>query len=189
MSTSTQLADAGASMKKSVEHLLHEFAGIRTGKASPQLIENVDVKVSIYGGTSMKLKQLAAISTPEPRLLMVSPFDPSTLQDIERGIREANIGINPATEGKTIRLPVPELTEERRRDLVKVVKAKAEEARVAVRSVRRDAIDAARKMEKNKEITEDERHDFEGEVQKLTDKHVTEIDDLARNKEKEVMTV
>jgi ribosome recycling factor len=176
-------------MHKSVEYLIHEYAGIRTGKASPQLVENIDVKVSIYGGTHMKLKQLAAISTPEARLLMVQPFDPATLQDLERAIREANIGINPATEGKSIRLPVPELTEERRRDMVKVVKHEAEEARIRIRSARRDGMEGAKKLEKDKLVNEDTRRDLEEKIQKLTDKYVHDVDDHAKRKEQEVMTV
>lgn len=176
-------------MKKAVEYLTHEFAGLRTGKASPQLVENIDIKVSIYGGTHMKLKQLATISTPEARLIMVQPFDTATLQDLERGIREANIGINPSTEGKSIRLPVPELTGERRTAMVKILKGNAEEARVRVRSARRDGMESAKKMEKDKIITEDTRHDVEDKIQKMTDKHVHEIDDLAKRKEVEVMTV
>lgn len=176
-------------MTKAVEHLTHEFASLRTGKASPQLVENIDIKVSIYGGTHMKLKQLATISTPEARLIMVQPFDASTLQDVERGIREANIGINPSTEGKSIRLPVPELTEERRRAMVKILKANAEEARVRVRGARRDGMEHIKKLEKDKVITEDDRHAHEESIQKMTDKHVHEIDDLAKRKEVEVMTV
>lgn len=176
-------------MKKAVEYLTHEFASLRTGKASPQLVENMDIKVSIYGGTHMKLKQLATISTPEARLIMVQPFDASTLQDIERGIREANIGINPSTEGKSIRLPVPELTEERRRSMVKILKANAEEARVRVRGARRDGMENIKKLEKDKLITEDDRRTHEEAIQKMTDKHVHEIDDLAKRKEVEVMTV
>jgi len=189
MTPSTLLPSTEDKMQKCLDYLHQEFGGIRTGKASPQLVENVDVKVSIYGGTVMKLKSMANISTPEPRLLVVSPFDPATLQDIERGIREANIGINPSTEGKTIRLPVPELTEERRRDMVKVVRNKAEEARVAVRGVRRESMETAKKLEKDKVMTEDERHDIEADIQKLTDRFVHEIDDHAKAKEKEVMTV
>lgn len=189
MDDKTLIKNTQESMHKAVEYLIHEFAAVRTGKASPQLVENIDIKVSIYGGTSMKLKQMATITTPEPRLLMVQPFDVSTIQDIERGIREANIGINPATEGKSIRLPVPELTEERRRDLVKIVKHQAEEARVRVRQARREAMEKGKKLEKDKTLTEDQRHDLETEVQKLTDKAVQEIDDHARRKEEEVMKV
>jgi ribosome recycling factor len=176
-------------MKKAVEYLTHEFASLRTGKASPQLVENIDIKVSIYGGTHMKLKQLATISTPEARLIMVQPFDASTLQDVERGIREANIGINPSTEGKSIRLPVPELTEERRRSMVKILKGNAEEARVRIRGARRDGMEQIKKLEKDKLITEDDRRENEEAIQKLTDKHVHEIDELAKRKEVEVMTV
>jgi ribosome recycling factor len=120
---------------------------------------------------------------------MVQPFDASTLQDVERGIREANIGINPSTEGKSIRLPVPELTEERRRAMVKILKGNAEEARVRIRGARRDGMEQIKKLEKDKVITEDDRRENEEAIQKLTDKHVHEIDELAKRKEVEVMTV
>ena len=176
-------------MKKSVEYLIHEFASLRTGKASPQLVEGIDIKVSIYGGTHMKLKQLANISTPEARLIMVQPFDSATLQDIERGIREANIGINPSTEGKSIRLPVPELTGERRRDMVKILKNQAEEARVRVRAARRDGMEMVKKSEKDKILTEDDRRTLEEKIQKLTDFYVKDIDEHAKRKEVEVTTV
>ena len=173
-------------MEKGVEYMLHEFAAVRTGKASPALVENVDV--SAYG-TSMKLKQLALISTPEPRLLLIQPFDGSITKDIEKALKESKIGITPAVEGKLIRLPIPELSEERRKELVKTVRHMAEEARVRIRSCRRSGIDEIKRIEKAGEITEDERHDLEEEIQKLTDKYVKEIDAHVENKEMDIMKV
>src|SRR5580700_8801110 len=180
------LFEAEAGMEKGVEYMLHEFAAVRTGKASPALVEGVDV--SVYG-TSMKLKQLALISTPEPRLLLIQPFDASITKDIEKALKESKIGITPAVDGKLIRLPIPELSGERRKELVKTVRHMAEEARVRVRSSRRGGIDEIKKLEKSGEITEDERHDLEAEVQKLTDKYVQEIDSHAETKEVDIMKV
>ncbi|QQL45308.1 ribosome recycling factor [Sulfuriroseicoccus oceanibius] len=179
---------ADEAMSKSVEFMTQEFAGIRTGKASPGLVEGLNVEVQSYGST-MKLNGLATITTPDNRTINVSPFDPSTAADIERAIRESNLGINPSRDGKIIRLPIPELTGERRKELVKVIKGKAEEARVRVRSARRDAIDSAKKLEKDKAISEDERHDMEAEIQKITDKYVGEIDTIVGHKEEEILTV
>jgi ribosome recycling factor len=159
---------------------------VRTGKASPSLVENIDVEA--YGAT-MKLKQLALITTPEPRLLVIQPFDGSTVKDIEKAIKESKIGINPAVDGKIIRLPIPELSEERRKDLVKTIKHMAEEARVRIRSCRRDGIDEAKKIEKADEITEDERRDIESEIQKLTDKFVKSIDEAVSAKEADIMKI
>ena len=175
-------------MRKAVEYTLHEFSSVRTGKASPALVENIDVQVQSYGST-MKLKQLAVISSPEPRLLMISPFDPSTVQDIERGIKESKLGINPAVDGKMIRLPIPELSEERRKDLVKMVRQMAEEGRVRVRASRKQGMDGVKLLKSDSSITEDQQRDLEAEVQELTDKFVKEIDEHVGNKEKEIMTV
>src|ERR1700726_2040282 len=180
------LFEAEAGMEKGVEYMLHEFAAVRTGKASPALVEGVDV--SVYG-TSMKLKQLALISTPEPRLLLIQPFDASITKDIEKALKESKIGITPAVDGKLIRLPIPELSGERRKELVKTVRHMAEEARVRIRSSRRSGIDEIKKLEKSGEITEDERHDFEAEIQKLTDKYVRDVDSHAETKEVDIMKV
>src|SRR5580700_5209304 len=155
------LFEAEAGMEKGVEYMLHEFAAVRTGKASPALVEGVDV--SAYG-TTMKLKQLALISTPEPRLLLIQPFDGSITKDIEKALKESKIGITPAVDGKLIRLPIPELSGERRKELVKTVRHMAEEARVRVRASRRTGIDEIKKIERSGEITEDERHNFEKEI-------------------------
>jgi len=146
------LLDTEAAMEKGFEYMQHEFSAVRTGKASPALVENIDVEAY---GSSMKLKQLALITTPEPRLLVIQPFDASTTKDIEKAIKESKIGINPAVDGKIIRLPIPALSEERRKDLVKGIKQMAEEARVRVRSARREGIDAIKKGHKDGSVTED----------------------------------
>src|ERR671922_45274 len=161
------LLETEMSMEKSVDYLVHEFAGVRTGKASPSLVENIDVQAY---GSSMKLKQLALITTPESRLLVVQPFDAGTVQDIERALKESKIGITPAVEGKVIRLPIPELSEERRRELVRSLGKMAEEARVRVRGNRRSALDEAKKLKAAGQLTEDKLRDLEEEVQKLTDR-------------------
>ena len=173
-------------MEKAVDYMNHEFAAVRTGKASPAIVENIDVEA--YGAT-MKLKQLALITTPEPRLLVIQPFDASTVKDIERAIKESNVGINPAVDGKIIRLPIPALSEERRKDLAKSIKHMAEESRVRVRSARRDGIDALKKAQKEGEVSEDELETYEKEVQKVTDAYVKKIDEAVTAKEAEIMKV
>ena len=173
-------------MEKSVDYMVHEFAAVRTGKASPGLVENVDVQT--YGST-MKLKQVALITTPEPRLLVVQPFDAGTTADIERALKESKIGITPAVDGKIIRLPIPELSEERRKELVRSLGKMAEEARVRVRSNRRTALDEAKKLKASGTLTEDQLRDAEDEVQKLTDRFVHSIDEHLKHKEAEVMKV
>jgi ribosome recycling factor len=186
MSKDDILLEAEMSMEKSVDYLAHEFAGVRTGKASPALVENLDVHA--YGST-MKLKQLALITTPEARLLVVQPFDAGTVQDIERALKESKIGITPAVEGKIIRLPIPELSEERRKELVRSLGKMAEEARVRIRGNRRAALDEAKKLKAGGELSEDGLHDLEQEVQKLTDRFVKSIDDHLKHKEAEIMKV
>jgi len=180
------LLEAEMSMEKSVDYLTHEFSSVRTGKASPALVENLDVQA--YGST-MKLKQLALITTPESRLLVVQPFDAATVQDIERALKESNIGITPAVDGKIIRLPIPELSEERRKELAKSLGKMAEEARVRVRGNRRAALDEAKKLKTAGGVSEDELHDAENEIQKLTDRFVKSIDDHLKHKEAEIMKV
>src|SRR5678816_2213749 len=155
MSADEILLEAEMAMEKSVDYMIHEFSSVRTGKASPALIENVDVEAY---GSAMKLKQLALITTPEPRLLVVQPFDASTVRDVEKALKESKIGITPLVDGKIIRLPIPELSEERRKDLVKSLKQMAEEARIRVRANRRTAMDEAKKMEKAGQVTEDQLH-------------------------------
>lgn len=186
MTTEEILFDAEVSMEKSVDYMVHEFSSVRTGKASPALVENVDVEAY---GSAMKLKQLALITSPEPRLLVVQPFDAATVKDIEKALKESKIGIMPLVDGKIIRLPIPELSEERRKDLVKSLRQMAEEARVRVRANRRTAVDEARKMQKSGGLTEDGLRDLEADVQKLTDKSVKEIDEHLERKEAEVMKI
>lgn len=182
------LLEVEEAMHKCVEYLNHEFTGVRTGKASPALIDNLDVHVHAYGSVS-KLKSLAVISTPEPRMLMVQPFDPSTTRDIERAIRECKLGLNPAAADRSIRVPIPELSEERRREMVKLIKQLAEEGKVRLRAVRKDGMDTANKMKNGNFITEDGQKDFEEEVQKLTKQYTKKVDDLAVAKEADLMKV
>src|SRR6267143_1426683 len=186
MSRDDILLEAEVSMEKSVDYLVHEFSGVRTGKASPALVENIDVQA--YGST-MKLKQLALITTPESRLLVLQPFDAGTVQDIERALKESKIGITPAVDGKIIRLPIPELSEERLKELAKSLGKMAEEARVRIRSNRHAALDEAKKLKAAGELTEDGFRDVQNEVQKLTDRFVKSIDDHLKHKEAEVMKV
>jgi len=166
------LFDTEAAMEKAVDYMQHEFHGVRTGKASPALVENIDVQA--YGST-MKLKQLALITTPESRLLVLQPFDAGTVRDIEKALNESRIGITPSVDGKIIRLPIPELSEERRKDLVRSLGKMAEEARVRVRANRRTALDEAKKLKASGTLTEDGMRDTEDEVQKLTDRFVKSI--------------
>lgn len=175
-------------MQKSVEYAVHEFAGVRTGKASPGLVENIDVHVPSYG-SSMKVKGLAIITVPEPRMIMVQPFDPSTTRDIEKAIIDSKTGLNPANEGKHLRIPVPELSEERRKDMVKLVKGQAEEARIRIRGIRKDAMDMSKKLKSDNSLTEDSQRDFEANIQDLTNKYTKEIDTHLAAKETELMTV
>jgi ribosome recycling factor len=186
MSSDDILLEAEMAMEKSVDFMVHEFAAVRTGKASPALVENVDVQAY---GSAMKLKQLALITTPEPRLLVVQPFDAGTVRDIEKALNESRIGITPSVDGKIIRLPIPELSEERRKDLVRSLGKMAEEARVRVRANRRTALDEAKKLKAAGGLTEDGMRDTESEVQKLTDRFVKSIDDHLARKEAEIMKV
>ena len=180
------MLEAEAAMEKGFDYLQHEFASVRTGKASPALVENIDVEAY---GAQMKLKQLALITTPEPRLLVIQPFDGSTTKDIEKAIKESKIGINPIVDGKIIRLPIPALSEERRKDLVKGIKQMAEEARVRVRSTRREGIDGLKKSQKDGAISEDQFGSLEKEIQKLTDQFGKKIDDAVANKEADILKV
>lgn len=180
------LLNTEASMEKAVDYMNHEFAAVRTGKASPALVENIDVEAY---DSMMKLKQLALITTPEPRLIVIQPFDASTVKNVEKAIKESKLGINPVTDGKLIRLPIPPLTEDRRRDLVKSIKQMSEEARVRIRAVRRDGMEAMKKGQKDNVISEDELETYEKEIQKLTDKSVKLIDDAVAAKEADIMKV
>jgi ribosome recycling factor len=189
MDQKTILAHTQDSMKKAVEFVLHEFNAVRTGKASPALVEGVNISVSIYGGTHMKLKQLAAISSPDSRTLYVQPHDPSTLQDLERGLRESSLGLNPIADGKRLRIPVPELSSERRKEMVKLIKQMGEEGKVRVRAARREGMETAKAAEKAGTLTEDDLKRVEKEIQTATDSAVKEIDQHSAHKEKEILTV
>lgn len=173
-------------MRKSEEHVIQEFGSVRTGKASPALVENV--KVDVYG-SEMRIKDVATITVPEPRCLVVTPWDIGSLSAVEKGIQRANIGLNPAVQGKLIRLAIPDLSTEQREKFVKAVKGMAEQGRIAVRQVRRDAMESIKKEAKEDRISEDEEKEAEGEVQKLTDKFIKIIDEHTASKEEEIMKV
>jgi ribosome recycling factor len=180
------LAEAESRMKGAVRALEEDLAAIRTGRASPAIVERLAVD---YYGTPTPLMQLATISAPEPRLLTIKPFDPGSLKNIERAIQASDLGLTPGNDGKMIRLMIPTLTEERRHELVKVVRSRAEEARVAVRNVRRDIQHTLREFEKEKLISEDDLHRGETELQKLTDRIVEQVDETGQRKETEVLEV
>ena len=173
-------------MGKSVDALQEELLGIRTGRASPALVERLQVE---YYGTLTPLNQMASVAVPEPRLLVIRPWDPSALNDIERAIQKSDLGLTPMNDGKLIRLNIPRLTEERRRELVKLVARRVEEGRVAIRNLRRDALKDMQEFEKEKMISEDEFFRAKDEVQELTDQFIVKIDEIGRRKEEEVMEI
>ena len=173
-------------MDKSIEATHHEFTSIRTGRASPALLDRIQVD---YYGTPTPLKSLASISAPEPRLLVVQPFDPGAIKGIERAVQESDLGLTPSNDGKVVRMPIPSLTEERRRDLVKVVRRVAEDGKVAIRNVRRDVMQHLKELVVNGDVGDDEERRAEAQVQKLTDEHTKSIDDLLKVKEAEIMEV
>jgi ribosome recycling factor len=173
-------------MQKSVEVLQDDLLSIRTGRASPALVEKLQVE---YYGSLTPLNQLASIAAPEPRLLVIRPWDPASLPDIERAILKSDLGLTPMNDGKLIRLSIPRLTEERRQALVKVVSRRVEEARVAVRNLRRDALQDLKEFEKEKMISEDEFYRGKDEVQELTDEIIETIDEIGKRKEEEVMEI
>lgn len=178
--------EAEMRMKGAIQALEEDLSAIRTGRATPALVERLQVE---YYGMQTPLMQLANISAPEPRVLLIRPFDPTTLRAIERGILASELGLTPNNDGKVIRLNIPMLTEERRRDLVKVVHNRLEEARVAVRNVRRDIMKDLREFEKEKMISEDDLKKAEEELQKLTDKMIQVVDGIGEKKEKEILEV
>ena len=180
------IQDATHRMDKSVESAQHELNTLRAGRASVSLLDRIQVD---YYGTATPLNQLATLNAPEPRLLTVQPFDPSSLQAIERAIQESDLGLTPSNDGKIIRLPIPQLTEERRKELVKVARQLAEEGRVAVRNVRRDVMHHLKELVDKGEVGSDEEHRAEERVQKLTDEHTSKIDDLLKRKEDEILEV
>ncbi|PIU40533.1 MAG: ribosome recycling factor [Candidatus Omnitrophica bacterium CG07_land_8_20_14_0_80_50_8] len=180
------LTDSEEKMKKSLDVVHRNFAGIRSGRANPGIVENLRVD---YYGTLTPLKQLANIAVPEPKMLLINPWDASVLKSIEKAILESDIGIHPVVDGKTIRLVVPTLTRERREELVKIAHKIAEDGRVALRSIRRDANEHVKKIEKEKKITEDESFKGQADIQKLTDKYIQSIDQIQARKEKELSQV
>jgi ribosome recycling factor len=180
------LLEAEEKMIKTEEVVQHEFAGVRTGKASPGLVENIMAEVY---GSHMRLRELAGITTPEPRMLVIQPWDATTIHPIEKAIQKANLGLNPAIQGKIIRIVLPELSEERRHEFVKIVRKMAEDGRVAIRHVRRDALEHVKKESKNGGISEEDVEHAEKEVQKLTDQYIAKIDAHLQHKEKEIMHV
>ena len=180
------LQDAREHMEKSVDATRHKFGSVRTGRASPSLLDRIQVD---YYGAQTPIRQLATINASEARLLTIQPYDKSSIKAIERAILESDLGLTPSNDGKIVRLPIPQLTEERRKELVKVVKHLAEEGRVAVRNVRRDVMHDLKELVKNGDVGDDEERRAEDRVQKLTDEHVAKIEDLLKRKEAEIMEV
>jgi ribosome recycling factor len=180
------LRESEGKMKKSVESLRHHLATIRTGRASPALVEHLPVDAY---GSSMPLNQLAGISVPEGRLIVIQPYDASTMKAIEKAIQNSELGINPSNDGRVIRLVIPQLTEERRRDLTKLVRSRVEESKVALRNIRREALDDLRQFEHEKLISEDEQRRAQERLQELTDRYTRDLDQIGAAKEAEVMEV
>ena len=178
--------DATERMAKSVDATHDHFNTVRTGRASAALLDRIQID---YYGTPTPLKNLATISVPEPRLLTIQPFDPGSMKQIERAIQESDLGLTPSNDGKVIRLPIPQPTEERRKELVKIVRHMAEEGRIAIRNVRRDVMRHLEELVRNGEVGDDEERAAEGRVQKITDEHVHKVDDLLKRKEAEIMEV
>jgi ribosome recycling factor len=180
------LEDARARMVKSVESTQHEFATVRTGRASPGVLDRVMVD---YYGTATPINQLATISAPEARLITVQPYDKSSIKAIEKAINESDVGLNPSNDGNIVRLVVPDLTEERRRELVKVVRNLAEDGRIAIRNVRRDVMQDLRELKAEGEASSDDEHRAEVELQKLTDARIADLDRVLKTKEEEILEV
>ena len=186
MSTHPILADVQAKMKKALDHALHEFSTIHTGKASPTMVEGVMVEAY---GTSMPIKQCAAITTPDPRLIQVQPWDKSIIRNVEKALQTANIGINPIVDGGVIRLPLPDLSRERRQEFVKLAHKLAEEGRVSVRSSRHAGMEVVKKQQKEGKISEDDARRLEKDIQVTTDRSIKDIESHLAAKEKELLTV
>ncbi|MDZ4654565.1 MAG: ribosome recycling factor [Coriobacteriia bacterium] len=184
--TEHNLADAKGRMAKAVAALGHEFASVRTGRASGSIFEKITIE---YYGVPTPLLQIAGVSSPEPQLLTISPYDKTVMGAIEKAILASDLGLNPSNDGNVIRVPFPPLTEERRKELAKLCKHYAEEARVAVRNIRRDTNDFFKRQEKEHEISQDDLHRLETDVQKMTDTHIVDIDEMLKRKEQEIMEV
>ena len=186
MTMDDTILEAEEKMIKTEEVVQHEFSGLRTGRASPVLVENILAEVY---GSHMRIRELAGITIPEPRMILISPWDVTTVHPIEKAIQKSNLGINPSVQGKTIRLVLPELSTERRQEMVKLAHKLAEDGRVAVRHVRRDAMEQLKKHAHDSGITEDQEKQAEKDLQKLTDEYIAKIDQHLAHKEKEIMTV
>ena len=184
--TDPDLSDIGRRMDGALEALRREFAGLRTGRASASLLEPITVEAY---GASMPITQLGTISVPEPRMITVQVWDRSTVKAVEKAVRDSGLGLNPQSDGQLIRVPIPELNEERRRELSKIASKYAEQARVAVRNVRRDGMDLLKKLEKDGEMSQDDHKIWADEVQEMTDAHIKLVDDAFTTKEKEIMQV
>ncbi len=188
MDEETLLLETETSMEMVMERMNEDFDGVRTGKASPALVDNMDIFISSYG-SSMKLKSIAVVSTPDARSILIQPFDHSTLHDIRKAIEESRLNLNPVIDARSVRLPIPELSGERRQELCKFVKGLAEDTRVRIRAARKVGMDSIKKMKADNVLTEDGARGAEEKVQKLTDKFVKIIDEQVTAKEKEIMTV
>ncbi len=178
--------DAKGRMEKTLKNLENEYKRLRTGRATPSLVEHIKVD---YYGTSTPLNQLATITIPEPRTIMIQPWDQNVVADVEKAILKSDLGLTPNSDGKVIRINIPPLTEERRQELVKIVKRMAEEAKVAIRNIRRDANEMIKDLKKEKQISEDDQYRGQEKVQKLTDEYISKVDELMEKKEKEVLEV
>jgi ribosome recycling factor len=186
VSVATALADAKDKMHKAITHLKEEMGSIRTGRASPALLSRITVD---YYGATVPLQQLASITVPEPRTLMVQPFDKNSIQAVEKALQSSDLGITPSNDGQVIRLNIPQLTEDRRKELIRVVHGRAEEGRVAVRNVRRHHKDELEKLEKDRAISEDDLKRAEKDLQKLTDQFISEVDEILVHKEQELKEI
>ncbi len=186
MTTKEIIENAKTKMGKTIQVYKNDMASLRAGRANPQLLDRISVD---YYGTPTPINQLGNISSPEPRMLVISLWDAKAIKDVEKAILKSDLGITPNNDGKVIRLMIPELNEERRRDLTKIVKKSAEDSRVAVRAIRRDSVEQVKKLKKDSEITEDEQRKAEDDLQKVTDNAIKDVDKLAAEKEKEIMQV
>lgn len=182
----TVITETTTKMDNAIQAFSRELSSIRAGRANPSILNKLTVD---YYGSPTPINQVAGVSVPEARLIMITPYDKSLLSDIEKAIMKSDLGLSPSSDGNVIRLAIPALTEERRKDLVKQVKKDAEEAKVGIRNIRRDANDEFKKLEKKGEITEDDLRGYSDDVQKLTDANITKIDEIAKDKEKEIMEV
>jgi len=180
------IANTKTKMEKAIGAYTRELASIRTGRANASLLDRISVD---YYGAPTPINQVAGVSVPEARLLVIQPYDKTILGDIEKAILKSDLGLNPSNDGSIIRIGIPALTEERRKDLVKVARKESEEAKIAIRNVRRDANDDLKKLEKMSQITEDDLRSYSEEIQKMTDSHISKIDDITKDKEKEIMDV